>query len=67
MSKVKRKKSLAGYIWECEFMDVLIKDENNSIKIDELYMPTTQKTLLETGHCNCGKNCKMVKVRITIE
>jgi len=66
MKTQKRKKSLVGWIWQCEFSSILVEKDGDILLCDD-YLPQTTLSRLDGGNCNCGRNHKRQKVRITIE
>lgn len=63
-----RKKSLVGWIWKCEFKDVLKKSEGGDIFINEDVAPVAKERFLDLGKCACVRgNHPKIQVRITIE
>jgi hypothetical protein len=69
MTARKRKKSLVGYIYSCEFSKVLYWQDGEWIGIDEDVMPFKHKRAENKDDkiCGCGKKHPITKVRITIE
>ena len=67
--KPKRKKSLVGYIYKCEFHKVLYWQDDEWINIAEDFMPFKHKRCenKEDKHCGCSKEHPVQKVRLTIE
>lgn len=62
----KKKKSLVGWIWKCEFNRVLKKD-SGYILIDEGFSPQTTSHRLEQDNCGCGGNHPKQKICITLK
>ena len=64
-----KKKSLVGYIYKCEFKDVLYWQDKEWIGICEDFMPFRHKRVEHQVEkvCSCGGKHPIQKVRITIE
>ena len=62
----KKKKSLIGWVWKCEFNKVF-KKQDGDILIDDGFSPQTTSARLEQGNCGCGGNHPKQKIKITIE
>ena len=62
-----KKISKIGYVWKCDLPKILI-EKNECINFSKEYaLAATKETLLDEASCSCGKYCKPIKVRITIE
>jgi len=63
-----KKKSLVGWIWKCEFNDVLKKSKGGDIFINEEVAPVAKERFLDLGKCGCIRgNHPKIKVSISIE
>ena len=70
MKKVKgKKKSLVGYIYKCEFREILYWEDGEWMKISEDFAPFKHKRIENESDRLCGEHQEhgMQKVRITIE
>jgi len=65
----KKRKSLVGYIYSCEFKDVLCWQDGEWIAINEDLMPFRHKRAESNDNkiCGCGKGHTVQKIKVTIE
>lgn len=61
-----RRKSLVGWVFPCEFYRSITK-KFGLIGINEDLPPMASRKELIGEKCICGKQCKPIKIRVTIE
>ena len=57
------------WIFECEYGKRIFQfDEHNCLTIDDMHIPSKyQRELMECNDCECGKNCKPIKVELMMK
>ena len=67
--KTQKRKALVGYIYKCEFNDVLCWQDGEWMMINEDVMPFKHRRSKNKDDkvCGCPKKHPMQKIRLTLE